>query len=86
MSTERIRAMLAELAKELERVEDIDPDVRSTLDELHRHVDDMEASEHVSAETMLDHVKELESRFAARHPVMEQSLRELVDVIAKMGV
>jgi hypothetical protein len=86
MTTERIRAVLAELGKELQRAEDIDPDIARSLRELHRHVDELERSGEPSTESMLDHVKELESRFAAKHPVLEQTARELVDAIAKMGI
>lgn len=86
MTTERIRAILAELSKELERVEDVDAEVRQTMRELHRHMDELEQSEHASTETMVDHVKALESKFAASHPVLEQTARELVDAIAKMGI
>jgi hypothetical protein len=35
---------------------------------------------------MLDRVKALESRFAATHPVLERTARELADAIAKMGI
>ncbi len=86
MKTDKIRAILAELSKELERAEDIDADVRQTMKELHRHVDELERSRHASSETMVDHVKALESRFAASHPVLEQAARELLDAIAKMGI
>ena len=86
MSTEKIREILAQLNTELERVEDVDPDVRQTMHKLHQQVLELEASEHTTAETMVDHVKELESRFAASHPVLEQATRELMDVISKMGI
>lgn len=86
MNTEKIREMLSQLSKELERVEDIDPDVRHTMQELHRHVDELEHSEQATAATMVDHVKTLESKFAATHPLLEQTARELVDAIAKMGI
>lgn len=83
MATEKIREVLAELRKELERVEDVDTDVHQTLQELHRHVEALDQS---AAESMLDQVKELESKFAANHPVLERIARELVDAIAKMGI
>ena len=94
MATENIKAVLAELSRELEHVEGVDPDVRETIEKLHRQVEALEASERSSdrsfgqsaADSMLDHVKELESKFAASHPVLERAARELVDAIVKMGI
>lgn len=86
MTTDRIREVLAELSRELERAEDVDADVRHTMRELQQRVEALEQSENTAAESMLDHVKELESKFAASHPVLERTARELVDAIAKMGI
>ena len=86
MAADRIREVLAELGRELERAENVDADVRQTLQELQQRVDALEQSELPATESMLDHVKELESKFAASHPVLERIARELVDAVAKMGI
>ncbi len=86
MAADRIREVLAELGRELERAENVDADVRQTLQELQQRVDALDQSELPAAESMLDHVKELESKFAASHPVLERIARELVDAVAKMGI
>jgi thiamine kinase-like enzyme len=81
-----IRAFLAQLSKELQRAEDVDIEAREILQELHRDVEQLEGSDSTQIESMLDRVKALESRFAATHPVLERTARELADAIAKMGI
>jgi Domain of unknown function (DUF4404) len=81
-----IRAFLAQLGRELQRGEDFDIDARRILEELNKDADRLEASGGAESESMLDRVKELESRFAANHPVLERLARELADAIAKMGI
>jgi len=81
-----IRAILAQLYKELQRAEDVDIEAREILQHLHRDVEQLEDSDSTEIEPMLDRVKTLESRFAANHPVLEQITRELADAIAKMGI
>ena len=81
-----IRAILAQLYKELQRAEDVDIEAREILQHLHRDVEQLEDSDSTEIESMVDRVKALESRFAANHPVLEQMARELSDAIAKMGI
>jgi thiamine kinase-like enzyme len=81
-----IRAFLAQLSKELQRAEDVDIEAREILQELHRDVEQLEGSDSTQIRSVLDRVKALESRFAATHPVIERTARELADAIAKMGI
>ena len=81
-----IRAFLAQLSKELQRAEDVDIEARKILQDLHRDVERLEEPDSTEIESLLDRVKALESRFAATHPVLERTARELADAIAKMGI
>jgi DNA repair exonuclease SbcCD ATPase subunit len=81
-----IRAFLAQLSKELQRAEDVDIEAREILKDLHRDVERLEEPDSTEIESLLDRVKALESRFAATHPVLERTARELADAIAKMGI
>jgi len=81
-----IRAFLAQLSKELQRAEDVDIEAREILRDLHRDVEQLEESDSTQIKSVLDRVKALESRFAATHPVLERTARELADAIAKMGI
>ncbi len=81
-----IRAFLAQLSRELQRAEDVDIEAREILQDLHRDVEQLEESDSTQIKSVLDRVKALESRFAATHPVLERTARELADAIAKMGI
>ena len=81
-----VRAILAQLHKELQRAEDVDIEAREILQNLNQDVDRLEGAGSTEIESLADRAKALESRFAARHPVLEQTARELADAIAKMGI
>jgi hypothetical protein len=83
---EKIRAFLAELSRELQRGEDFDIEARKILEDLHADADRLEESGGNDIESMHERVKELESKFAANHPVLERIARELADALAKMGI
>jgi ubiquinone biosynthesis protein UbiJ len=83
MSGQRIRELLAELNRELQSTSDLDPETRELLQDLNEDLDRLTGN--VAAST-LHRAKQLESRFAASHPVAERVARELADILAKMGV
>ena len=83
MSSERIRTLLAELDKELKTTGEIDDDTRELLSKLNDDLDEIEAG---SEDTLRDSARQLESRFAATHPVAERLTREIADLLAKMGI
>ena len=82
MSSQRIRELLAELEHELHTTADIDAETRQLLRELDDDIDELTGED----SSALDRAKQLESRFAANHPVAARIARELADIIAKMGV
>lgn len=81
-----IKEFLAQLGKELQGSKDVDKEAQAILETLHSDVSRLEESGNVDVESMLDRVKELESKFAANHPILEQAARELADALAKMGI
>ncbi len=81
-----IRNFLAQLSKELQHNEDFDVEARQILDELHQDIDQIEESGEVKVQPTLDRIKELEAKFAAKHPALERIARELADALAKMGI
>lgn len=82
----KLRELLAQLRAELQHVEDIDIDARRQLRELHADLEELAVQEEPEVSSALDRLKALESRFAATHPVLERTVRELADALAKMGV
>ena len=81
-----IREFLAQLSKELQRSEDFDIEARQILDDLHKDVDQLEEAGERQIEPILDRIKELEAKFASKHPALERIGRELADALAKMGI
>lgn len=81
-----IRNFLAQLNKELQRSEDFDIEARQILDDLHKDVDQIEESGHPQIEAMQGRIKALEAKFASKHPTLEQTIREITDALAKMGI
>ncbi len=81
-----VKKFLAVLSRELQRGEDFDIEARKILEDLHRDVVRIEETGESKVQPMLDRVKALESRFAANHPVLERTVRELADAIARMGI
>jgi hypothetical protein len=79
-----IRKSLEKLQGEVQRGEDVE--ARQLVDELHKDADRIEESGGTQIEPMLDRIKELEARFASKHPALEQAARELADALAKMGI
>ena len=83
MSSERIRKLLVELDKELKSTGDIDDETRELLSKLNDDLDVIAAGDR---DTLSDSARELESRFAATHPIAERITREIADLLAKMGI
>jgi hypothetical protein len=81
-----IRQFLSQLSKELRRSEDFDIEARQILEDLHKDVDKFEESGKRQVEPALGRIKELEAKFASKHPALERIGRELADALAKMGI
>lgn len=83
MSTEKIRALLNQLRLELQ-ASNADPGSLSLLDKL-----DASLAGHTDPPgqaSLADRVNELEVRFAARHERTETMLRQIIDMLGKIGM
>lgn len=88
MSNEKLKQLLASLHATLEQTEEADPEtlalVRELDGEIHRLV--AEDADHEDYASALDRAQALETRFAVDHPVAERFLREIMDVLARLGI
>ena len=80
MGSERLKTLLAELDDELKQTGDLDEETRQMLGALG---DDIES---MSSPGAIERAKQLETRFAAEHPVLERIAREIADTLSKMGI
>lgn len=80
MGSERLKTLLAELDEELRQTGDIDDETRQMLGALGEDIESM------SSPGAIERAKQLETRFAAEHPVLERIAREIADTLSKMGI
>ena len=84
MSNQRIKELLAQLRKELDTT-DVDDELQKLMgeldDEIHGAVEN-----NTDVNALLDRAKELEAGFATSHPAAERFMREVIDVLVRMGI
>lgn len=87
MSNKEIRELLAKLRNEIQKTE-LDDDTRSLVRDLDADIDDLLDPEGDRAETdsVLQKARELETNFATEHPTIERFMREVIDVLVRMGI
>ena len=88
MDKERLKSLLISLHKELADAHEIDADTRELVRELdsdiQKLIDPAKAADHRAS--VLEQADSLETRFAAKHPTAERFVREIIDILGKMGI
>jgi hypothetical protein len=82
LSNQRLAELLAELNRELEGSSELDAETRALLEKLDEDIDRLTGDD----DSPLERAQQLESRFAAEHPIAARIAGELADAIAKMGI
>ncbi len=87
MSNKKIQELVTKLRDELHSTP-VDSDTRSMMLQLETEIDDLLSPVHESqdANPVLEMAEQLEARFASDHPTAERVVREIVDMLTKMGV
>lgn len=87
MSNEKIRELLAKLHEEVQQTQ-LDAGARESLQaldsDIHQLLDSGTAEP--TAASVVEQAKLLEARFAVDHPTAERVMREVIDMLAKIGV
>ena len=88
MKEAAVKELMRRLHEELGSADRIDPELLGLVRDLDSDIHRILKSGAGAAETesIMDRATALETRFAARHPVAEQVLREIVEALGKMGV
>lgn len=86
MKIKNLDEIVAQLSRELQRVEDVDIDARMDMEELHRRAANLQPGNQTEVDWLQTKVKQIESQFAAEHPTIARIARELADALAKMGI
>lgn len=87
MSNTEIRELLARLQEEIQKTE-LDDETRSMVKELDSDIHGLLATQGDQAETdsVVERARALETNFAADHPTIERFMREVIDVLVRMGI
>lgn len=87
MSNREIKELLSRLRDEIRKTE-LDDDTLSLVRDLDADIDDLLDPEGDRAETdsVVEKARELESNFATEHPNIERFMREVIDVLVRMGI
>jgi Domain of unknown function (DUF4404) len=85
MSNERIRELLTQLRNELDNA-NVDHSTSSLMRKLAGDINGALGQSDAPINTLIDRARQLEANFAAKHAGAEGILRQIVDMLAKMGV
>lgn len=88
MTDAALKDLLLKLHDALARAEKVDPELLGLVRDLDSDIQrvlNVEPSPAATA-SIVERATVLESQFAARHPVAEQVIREIVDTLGKIGV
>ena len=87
MSNKEIKDLLGKLRDEIGKTE-LNDETLSLVRDLDADIDDLLDPEGDRAETdsVLEKARELETNFATEHPSIERFMREVIDVLVRMGI
>jgi ABC-type transporter Mla subunit MlaD len=84
MSKERIKELLGQLREELQTT-DIDDELERLLGDLDDDIDRVIDDDGDLSE-VIDRAKKVEANFATTYPTAERFVRELIDLLVRMGI
>ncbi len=85
MSNTQIRELLAKLQQEIKNTE-LDDDTRAMVRDLDADIHGLLEKPGEDSDSVLEKARELETNFATEHPTIERFLREVIDVLVRMGI
>ena len=90
MSKERIQELLSQLREEV-RNTDVDADLEKLIgdldDDINNVIDENAGIDAVvDIDEVVERAKAIEADFATRHPTAERFVREVIDLLVRMGI
>lgn len=88
MNESKLNDLLNQLNQELDQTDSVDPDTLRLLQELQSDLQRLGSGEEPvpDEDNLLEQAQALETRFAAEHPAAERFIREIMDMLAKIGI
>ena len=89
MSTEQLKDSLKKLHESLNSTDQVDAELSDLLKTLSEDIHNLLHKEHTDEDSLShlgDRTLALSAKFAAQNPLLESGLRELGDILARMGI
>ena len=84
MSKQRIRELLGQLREEI-RNTDIDGELQQMMNDLDADIDGVIEND-ADVDAVIHRAKALEANFATSYPAAERFVREVIDLLVRMGI
>ncbi|MCZ6504285.1 MAG: DUF4404 family protein [Gammaproteobacteria bacterium] len=88
MEKERLKKLLLSLHQELETTDSVDSETRQLASQLDSDIKNLlnPAESVKQQDSVLEQAELLETTFAAKHPTAETFIREIIDILGRMGI
>lgn len=91
MNRTELEALLKKLHEELASGEHVDADLRASLRQLDEDIQQTlgagsPLAEGDSEKSLAQRAQEIDARFSAEHPYLANTLRDVMDLLGKMGI
>lgn len=88
MNESKLNDLLGKLNDELDKTDSVDPKTLELLQQLKADLQRLGSGETPEPEydSVLEQAQALEARFASEHPAAERFFREIMDMLAKVGI
>ena len=97
MANEKVLKLLARLRSELQQIDPVDTSALDMLKSLETSIHQQQQQTNTSQneapplsehqdKPFIEQLEELEVSFATEHPLIEQTLREIINTLGKMGI
>ncbi len=89
MDTNKLKAAMAQLQRELESGGKLDPELQQLLKSLDRDIQAALAAnepEDDLVSSLNERTQAIDARFSAEHPYLSTTLRDVMDTLGKMGI
>lgn len=88
MPDKKLKSLIGQLHEILEKTDELDPETRGMVTTLEGDIDRLlDAEDHTSdVDTIRESAQSLEASFGAEYPVAARFLREIIDMLAKVGI
>jgi hypothetical protein len=88
MTDKKLKDLLNKLNDELENTDTVDAEtlklVKDLDEDINRLIESGDGGE--DYDSVVDHARSVETRFAVDHPVAERFLREIIDTLSRIGI